>query len=1070
MSEMVLRRAQLDEKLKQQIRQRVKKLLKQKGKDSPEQSDTADESSDDTQDDQDSEGTVYLFDAADHSRSRMAIEFNTRKEYEQYKKQHDMAPGTKVKILDEGKGKGKSEDEDGGRQPAKEDEKVVKKPAKPEEKKDEKKPAEKDDSGDKAPAKKDEPAGRVKKEDEGGPNEPLHHSHPSRIPEGTHRQVAIKDHLIDEFGAEAKDWKVHKLAPTQLTPTVKIRFPDGSEKKYGELSADEKTRVDRAVGEGLAASKGMGDYTSVTPAAFQHNKEMNLARYDDNSVEEPKNDSTEPVTKENVGQFSSTLRENGRTMLKKYSKIMSSASRPMAEKFVDDVSSTISEGVRDGSLSGVSQKDLDAFVGETVKRMLHQEVETRRRSLGDHGIRHVAGNCRSMMSMFQELQGSGTPITGKQKLEGLAIMADHDIGYTVGEAATSAAAGKKHKGFSKEVADQEKDRYDKIFGREDGDRMRGIIATHDEPTFDWEKDPVGSSVRLADSVALFGEEKVQDLFLRSPKATELACKMRLAASAKPDDKQLQESIKSQMHEVVDGGEFEDADKEALHGQIDEMSEGKFSTTTDILSRFSGTLNGFKFDPEKQVMNVNMKYSSEGQMVDELFGDEIACRQFEKFAGDMNGTPVRGKRGNTIFKSKDTGKPVLQLNIDGFGEEDDPQTAAMRDFKTKTARSELRQASMLMYPPPSPSEKDIGKAKKAVEAGKDKFSTAEWKELMKAFDDESGDPGALAKKLGMWPLLKSEYAFLESKTASARIAQNLVLRLIANRIAVKEMEREEVLSDTTLQESVQCVAGMAITDPEVIEALKREGFRMRMGYWVKTFNFSPDQEPDFEEEWRAEQDVNGKLWFRSRYPRAGRPWGSGTRNEFWPKSLLRFAARGQQTQRKDKDLMQDTGGITKNRQREPSLKPPRSDSHNRYRTKDKTPEQRDPDVDRVTKEASVHPLDVTVPGAFCQLPEENYHRKVYRNLTNILADVQHVSEKDFAGVERIGQAADGLVRSPKGEEMIQVFLEIGARPEMCAEGLYYEMVMKGKTASGFESMAQSMLARFPRTLREAVQRA
>ena len=943
MSGMILRRAQLDDKLKQQIRQRVKKLLKQKGTSG--QSDSDDES-DDSGDTENPEGTVYLFDASDHSRSFIAIEFKTRKEFETYKKQHDMAPGTKVKILEEGKSKGKQDDDNGSKKPSKDDDKGSRKPSKDEE--------EVQDHG-----KQDEGS-----KSESGESDLLHHSHPARIPEGMQRKVAIKDSLIEEFGSEAKDWKVHSLSPTQLTSNVTIKFPEGEEKKYGQLSPDEKARVDRAISEGLAASKGMGDYTSVTPAAFQYNKETNLARYDDTSVEEPKNDSTEPVTSENVGEFSTTLRENGRTLLRKYAKIMSSTSRPMAEHFVDDMANTVTEGVRDGSLSDVSQQDLDAFVGETVKRMLHQEVETRRRSLGDHGVRHVAGNCRSMMSMFQELQSGGIKINGKQKLEGLSIMADHDIGYTVGEAATVAAAGKKHKQFSKDIADQEKDRYDKIFGKEDGDKMRGIIATHDDPIFDWESDPVGSSVRLSDNVSLFGDEKVQDLFLRSPRATELACKLKLAATAKPEDKDLQDGIKNQLHEVVDGGEFEDADKDSLHSSIDEMNEGKFSTTTDILSRFSGDLKGFKFDSDKKMMNVNMQYSSEGQMVDELFGDEVACRQFEKFAKDLGGSPVRGKRGNTIFKTKE-GKSVLQLNIDGFGETDDPQTAAMRDFKDKTARTELRQASMLVYPPPSATDKDIEKSKKAVEAGRDKFSKTEWNQIMKAFEEGVSNPDELAKKLGNWPLLKSENDFLKTKTASERISRRLAFRLIADRIAAKEMDLEKaVLGDTTK---------------------------------------------------RISEEMSG--------------------------------SSGHQTQRKDKDLMSDTGGISKNRQKEPEIKPPRTDSHNRYRTKDKTPEQRDPDVDRVTKEASIHPLDCVTKSGFAGIdcPEDNYHRQVWGCLVNIMADVQKVSEKDFAGMEHLATVVDQLIRSPKGEEIIRTFSEGGQRSELCAEVLYYETVMKGKTA-------------------------
>lgn len=986
MTREVLRRARFDDKVKQQIRDRVKQLLIERG-----QSDSDEEQA------ENSDGSVYLFDASDHSRSVIAIEFNTRKEFEQYKKDHDLDPRTKVKILDEGKGKGKKQEEVGGpRKPGKEEKSGPRKPGKEDEKG--KAPSKKDDDqqkdkkqekpdGDKSLVEKDD-VGKDKaegKKEERQPGELLDHSHPARMPEGIHRQVAIKDSLIEEFGSEAKDWRVHRIAPAQLTKSVVIHFPDGSEKKYGELEPDEKARVDRAVSEGLAASKGMADYTSVTTSAFQYNMASNLGRYDDRSVDETKNDSTEEVTRENSGKFASSLRENGRTLLRKYSRVMTRISRPMAEKFVDDLSDAVSEGVRDGSISGVSQADLDEFVREDIKRIIHQEVETRRRSLGDHGIRHVVGDINSAMTMLGELQGGGVKVTGKQKLMALSALANHDIGYTVGDAATEAAKGKKHKEYSRDLVEQEKDRYNKIFGNEDGDRVRAIIATHDDPVFDWEKDPVGSSVRLADNTSLFGEEKVQDLFLRSNRATELACRLRLAAEAKPDDKKLQDDIKAQMHEVIDSDEFEEADRESLHSQVDEMTEGKFSATTDILSRFSGKLQGFKYDSDKKMMNVNMKYSAEGQMVDQLFGDEVACRQFDKFTKDLGGQPVRGKRGNTIFKSQD-GRPVFQLNIDGFDDQEAPSSAAMRDFQSRTARTELRKASMLMYPPPDATEKDIEKAKKVAEEAKEKFSEAEWKMLMEAFDEGKGDPVALAKKLGMWPLLQSEMDFLKSKTASSRIVRRLVIAALSDRIARDFVEASEKRkSDETLQESIVVVS-----------------------------------------------------------------------------------SRGQQTQRKDKDLMSDTGGVSKNRQRDPEMKPPRSDSSNRYRTKDKTPEERDPDVDR---KASVHPLDAQENCMFGMIPENNYYRRVWARLVAIISEAQGVSEKDFLAQDEIHKTADILIRSEKGEEMISVFQGVQARPEMCAEGLYFEMFTKaGKTASsGFESVAKAELSRSPRTFKEAVYR-
>src|ERR1035437_6919463 len=98
---MFLRRSQLDDHDRHHVRMRVKELLQQK--DNSDQSES-DQPESEEQIEENSEGTVYLFDASDISRSRVALEFGNRKEFEQYKKNYDLKPTTKVKILDEGKG------------------------------------------------------------------------------------------------------------------------------------------------------------------------------------------------------------------------------------------------------------------------------------------------------------------------------------------------------------------------------------------------------------------------------------------------------------------------------------------------------------------------------------------------------------------------------------------------------------------------------------------------------------------------------------------------------------------------------------------------------------------------------------------------------------------------------------------------------------------------------------------------------------------------------------------------------------------------------------------------------
>lgn len=158
------------------------------------------------------------------------------------------------------------------------------------------------------------------------------------------------------------------------------------------------------------------------------------------------------------------------------------------------------------------------------------------------------------------------------------------------------------------------------------------------------------------------------------------------------------------------------------------------------------------------------------------------------------------------------------------------------------------------------------------------------------------------------------------------------------------------------------------------------------------------------------------------------------------SYLVKASRGLQTRRKDKDLMSDTGGISKGRDREPHNKPPRDDVKKRYRTKRKT--EKDPDtdvVDKDLKKSSVHPLDrkVTADNFPVSMPEENYYRRVWSSLVDIIASNNGVSEKNFNDRDIVMQGVDGILRSADVMELVDAYKEQGRRPEFCAEELYYQ---------------------------------
>ena len=926
MNVLATRRSALDESLKEKLKRRVMEIHKEKNGDS--QSDSNDSGNGEPIEDA-GEGIVYLFDSPMSKEARIASSmvakvFPSEEALNEYLKMYPDADRSKHSVVKD-QGNSKKEDKDGDREPT-EKEDVSKNKGMPEDKDQEKKDKSEDkDQGKEKPGdKKQDQKGKPedKKQDQKGKPEDKRevvlrkepevdsHHHPSNVPEGTARTEAIKDELAKEFGKDAHQWRTHKLDIRQLTDNVVVRFSDGSSKKYKECTSEEKKTIETAMGAGLAASKGLNDYSQVTASSMKRNMENNLSHYDDQDIEEKKVTSTEPVSKEKASEFSNNVRENGKNLIRKYSKAFSSVSRKMADEYVDTVSDTLRESIADGSMAGVSESDLDEFIREDIKRIVSQEVETRGRSLGDHGARHIAGNVRSTINILGELKNGGVSLTGKQKLMAIAVQSNHDMGYTVGAVGYDIGKGKEHVNQSKQLATEEKGRYDKIFGEHDAQKVIDVIGSHDDFNMDWKNDPMAAAVRLADNTALFGNDKVQDLFIRTPDTIGLACKLRMVAEMIPDkpsepkqekykdnpekykedkkqydadkkdydelmstpemqkqvesSKKLQGDIKKQMHEAIDKGGFDEFDSDQLHHQLDEMSEGKFSTSVDILSRYSGKLKGFKYDHESGIMDVNLDYSPEGQTVDMVFGDSVSARQFDKFASDGKATPIKGKFGRTVFKDKDD-KPIMRMNINGIDKDpvQSATSAPMKEFLTHTVRHELRSAADLYTQVLNGNEgkKAVKKIRKIMGDIKKKSTEEEWKKLKGVFkslmDEAEGGtsfveelesnktPKNLAKKLTTWPPLEIENNYLSGKTASmvARVAFSIMASLIGDRIAF---------------------------------------------------------------------DI--------------------------------VAARGLQVNRKDRDVIKDTGGSSKTKRLEPEIKPPR-DERKPFRTKNKTDEEKDSDVDR-----------------------------------------------------------------------------------------------------------------------------
>lgn len=183
---------------------------------------------------------------------------------------------------------------------------------------------------------------------------------------------------------------------------------------------------------------------------------------------------------------------------------------------------------------------------------------------------------------------------------------------------------------------------------------------------------------------------------------------------------------------------------------------------------------------------------------------------------------------------------------------------------------------------------------------------------------------------------------------------------------------------------------------------------------------------------------------------------------------RIAARGLQVNRKDKDLMSDTGGTSKGRDKKTPMKPPREDLKNRWRTKDKPSKEREKDSDKNPDKGTDKDLKACIH-PFLSLPAPSYGDSVWGALVDIISDERGVSEKAFDARDAVGIEARQVIS--ENAELVDQFEQGDARPKLCAEVLY-GVIMANSTPSQFFDicassrdavvMAKRELARFPNT--------
>lgn len=315
-----------------------------------------------------------------------------------------------------------------------------------------------------------------------------------------------------------------------------------------------------------------------------------------------------------------------------------------------------------GIKAGLNKQLLAEAMHENVRKVAHQEVEASRRTLGDHGVRHLAVNCEQASKVFDALEAGGGSVTPVQRFMAFQVMVDHDMGYTIPAIAQGGFAVKDdyHPQASTVMSFQQRDKLEKLFGgSEHFDQYVRGVANHSGSEVDWEKDPFGSAIRLADNTHLFAD-KMPEVLFDSTAAVEAMVKIKMATNLipptvkeevvdedgnkeikmkrTPEDKakfkKLVAGIKNTLvSEIRKREDLPDSTRQNLIKAAGEIGE---LTPKFLISRLAGRSPNFEF--KGGTMNCVIEQSEARNTIGEVFGDDEEDKQFAKLLKDYGTKP------------------------------------------------------------------------------------------------------------------------------------------------------------------------------------------------------------------------------------------------------------------------------------------------------------------------------------------------------------------------------------------------------------------------------------------------
>ncbi|KKQ71861.1 MAG: hypothetical protein UT33_C0012G0069 [Candidatus Peregrinibacteria bacterium GW2011_GWC2_39_14] len=244
------------------------------------------------------------------------------------------------------------------------------------------------------------------------------------------------------------------------------------------------------------------------------------------------------------------------------------------------------------SKAGVSSEDILVILNDSADKMIYQTMESFKRQMPDHGIRHISGNIRvseKIMDAYEKASEGRIVFTAEDRLQMMLTQINHDIGYTSAIDLKGFTGTNAHPIISTQFLERSlgegveamNNVYGGLFGPEGYGRMKSAILNHDglevlRVAGAAEKEAAFLNViKLSDNLALFSFDKLPEVFMRNPDCAKLLGQIEQAVkNGRPE---LLGPLKNQMRtQILDmqvKGLVSSSESRGLMQAVDEVNSG-----------------------------------------------------------------------------------------------------------------------------------------------------------------------------------------------------------------------------------------------------------------------------------------------------------------------------------------------------------------------------------------------------------------------------------------------------------------------------------------------------------------